>query len=176
MNEEATGALDAVHLSFCLPSVDKTGMRLSFAQPDAVGPLVGKIVTSEFTCHIAQDGMPCDLKAFSQILLVLRPSKAPGLDDLHLLLVEWLDTNHKRFALVVRELQRFPVADPKMDTTPPGVDPKQVAVSELFAERTVEDADSGGDERPAAATYVCAGAARSDGVVVGHIDIEYELA
>ena len=43
-------------------------------------------------------------------------------------------------------------------------------------EGAVEDADGGGDEAPAAAADVGGGAAGAHGVVVGHVDVEDELA
>ena len=49
-------------------------------------------------------------------------------------------------------------------------------VSELVPEGAVEHAHRGGDESPAASANVGAGAACTDRVVVGHVDIEDELA
>lgn len=83
---------------------------------------------------------------------------------------------NQRPPLVVRQLQRLPVADPQMDTTSARVHPQQMSVPELVPERTIEHTHGGGDERPTPPADACAGAASADGVVVGHVDVEHELA
>lgn len=86
------------------------------------------------------------------------------------------EPSNERAALVVRERERLSVADPQMDAAPAGVDPEEVFVPELVAECAVEHAHGGGDVRPAASADVGAGAAGADGVIVGHVDVEDELA
>jgi len=63
-----------------------------------------------------------------------------------------------------------------VDSTPTRVDPKEVLVAKLVANRAVEDLDGGGDKDPAPRTDFCFRAATADGVVIRHIDIEHELA
>ena len=63
-----------------------------------------------------------------------------------------------------------------MDTATTGVHPQQVLVAVLVPDCRVYDLDGGGDEAPASPADVGAGAAGADGVIVGHVDIEDELA
>ena len=83
---------------------------------------------------------------------------------------------HQRAPLLVRELHRLLVRDPQVYAAPAGVDPEEVMVAELLADGLVEDIHGDGDEVPAAVADVGAGAAGADLVVVGHVDIEDELA
>jgi hypothetical protein len=63
-----------------------------------------------------------------------------------------------------------------MDSTPTGVDPKEVIVTKVVANRAIKDLDSGSDKHPASRTDVSLRAATADGIIVCHIDIEHELA
>jgi len=63
-----------------------------------------------------------------------------------------------------------------VDSTSAGVDPKEMIVTKLIANRVVEDLDCGGDENPAPRTDVGLGAATADGIIIRHVDIKHELA
>ena len=63
-----------------------------------------------------------------------------------------------------------------MDTATTGVHPQQMLVAVLVPDCRVDDLYGGGDEAPASSADIGARAAGADGVVVGHIDIEDELA
>lgn len=79
-------------------------------------------------------------------------------------------------SLLVRELECFTVADPQVDTTSARIHPEEVAVPKLVAESAVKHAYGYGDERPAMAADVCAGATCAYRVVVCHVDIEDQFA
>lgn len=78
----------------------------------------------------------------------------------------------ERPPLFVCQFHRFPIGDPQVNTTATRIDPKKVLVAELVAYGFVQDAHRCSDEDPAAFADVCAGATRSDGVIVSHIDIK----
>jgi len=63
-----------------------------------------------------------------------------------------------------------------MDSTSTGIDPKEVIITKLTANRAIEDLDGGGDKNPAPRTDVGLGAATADGIIICHIDIKHELA
>ena len=82
----------------------------------------------------------------------------------------------ERLSLVIRQLHRLLVAYPQVDTTPTRVDPEEVFVAKVLTDRLVEDLHCDCNERPTPRANGGIRAARSDGVVICHINIEYELA
>merc|ERR1711939_1083801 len=86
------------------------------------------------------------------------------------------EERHDRAALFVVERESLGVRDPAMDATPARVDPEQVREAKVVAERGVDHAHGHGDKLPAAPADTAARAARADLVVVGHVDVEHELA
>src|SRR6267154_3779748 len=62
-----------------------------------------------------------------------------------------------------------------MDTSTARVHPQQLMIAKLRAQGRVQDAHGIGDECPATLAYFCGGATCAHAVVVGHVDIEYQL-
>lgn len=63
-----------------------------------------------------------------------------------------------------------------MNTSASGIHPQQMLKAELIPEGTIEDLDCGGNEAPAVVADALAGAAGTDLVIVGHVDIENKFA
>lgn len=63
-----------------------------------------------------------------------------------------------------------------MDSTTPGVHPEEICVSKVIPESTIEDGDGSCDVSPASMTNILIVTTCSDGVVIGHINIEYQLS
>jgi hypothetical protein len=81
-----------------------------------------------------------------------------------------------RLALIIGELQSFFVGNPQVNATATGVHPEEMTEPKLIANSRIEDAHSDRDECPAATTYVRTRAAGTNGIVIGHINIEDELS
>lgn len=67
------------------------------------------------------------------------------------------------------------VTNPTMCTSSPGVHPQQVLEAKVFPQRLVHDLDRHCDECPALVTNLCLLTARSDVVVICHINIKDQL-
>lgn len=110
-----------------------------------------------------------------------------------------LEVHDDRSSLIVRQIDGRCVRDPAMDSSSSRVDPEEVLVAKLICERArttrqaaelrveadglgltsqsrIKNDCSSGDEAPAPLAHVPALAAGSDLVVIGHVNVEYELA